>query len=707
MYALIYNMCTQTPDNWSGELYERHTEFWNNYLNDTVLPSLQKLENISGEGGLLNQLARRSENHGIMNKWLEKFFFYLNRFHVDYNQLPSVKEKGMIKFKTIIFDNVKEPASEMMISLINSEREGSQIDTPVIKSAVKLFEEMGMGSMEVYNEDFETALLTNTRTYYQKKANDWGESMSTPDYLINTEKSIKNEIARVASYLNNATEAKLLTVVTEELLKEKESELLGKEHSGCAALLKNEQHEHLELMFRMFSRVEDGIRPMADIFRDHVTQLGEDVCNNRITRIESQKEKETNDDPQFIKDLISIHDTYLDIIIKLFNNNNLFQKALKDAFTEVINKEIGQYKNADLMSSFCDRLLKGKGNATDDEIDSYLTKVVMLFNYLNDKDLFAEIYRNQLSKRLLTQKSTSEELEKAMMGKLKAKQGNSFTAKMEGMITDLTLGATTSEKFDGQFKAKREDIGLGKMEVSVQCLTDGHWPRHKEFSVNLPPHLLKAKKEYEMFYQNEHQGRRIAWIHSLGSVTLKANFKKGSKNLVITTFQACVLLEFNSCAEGDIISFSDLQERTGLDTDVLKRVIHSLVANKEKVLKKALKSDVKDGAKPDKSIRESDSFLMNEKYESAKKVVNIPMASLDEVNNEKRVKDDRTQAIEASVVRIMKSRKTLAHQQLVMEVMNQLETFKPEGKVVKKIIENLIERDYLERDGTSTYKYLA
>ena len=98
---------------------------------------------------------------------------------------------------------------------------------------------------------------------------------------------------------------------------------------------------------------------------------------------------------------------------------------------------------------------------------------------------------------------------------------------------------------------------------------------------------------------------------------------------------------------------------------------------------------------------------MNEKYESAKKVVNIPMASLDEVNNEKRVKDDRTQAIEASVVRIMKSRKTLAHQQLVMEVMNQLETFKPEGKVVKKIIENLIERDYLERDGTSTYKYLA
>lgn len=36
-----------------------------------------------------------------------------------------------------------------------------------------------------------------------------------------------------------------------------------------------------------------------------------------------------------------------------------------------------------------------------------------LFSFLSDKDLFAEIYRNQLSKRLLYETSASEDAEKS------------------------------------------------------------------------------------------------------------------------------------------------------------------------------------------------------------------------------------------------------------------------------------------------------
>ena len=74
------------------------------------------------------------------------------------------------------------------------------------------------------------------------------------------------------------------------------------------------------------------------------------------------------------------------------------------------------------------------------------------------------------------------------------------------------------------------------------------------------------------------------------------------------------------------------------------------------------------------------------------------------------VDEDRKHAIEAAIVRIMKTRKTLDHQKLVLEASTQLmRHFKPDPRQIKKRIEDLIAREYLERDASNStvYKYLA
>lgn len=89
----------------------------------------------------------------------------------------------------------------------------------------------------------------------------------------------------------------------------------------------------------------------------------------------------------------------------------------------------------------------------------------------------------------------------------------------------------------------------------------------------------------------------------------------------------------------------------------------------------------------------------------------VPLPPVDE--KKKVIEDvdkDRRYAIDAAIVRTMKSRKVLQHQQLVLEVVQQLSRmFKPDFKLIKKRIEDLIAREYLERDkdNPQLFKYLA
>jgi cullin 1 len=87
-----------------------------------------------------------------------------------------------------------------------------------------------------------------------------------------------------------------------------------------------------------------------------------------------------------------------------------------------------------------DRVLSGKVRLAEEEVESCLEQIIQLFQFLSDKDLYAELYREQLAKRLLSRRSTAIHTEKSMIVKMKTQQGAPFTTKLEGMVNDFTLG---------------------------------------------------------------------------------------------------------------------------------------------------------------------------------------------------------------------------------------------------------------------------
>jgi cullin 1 len=356
------------------------------------------------------------------------------------------------------------------------------------------------------------------------------------------------------------------------------------------------------------------------------------------------------------------------------------------------------------MASYCDRILKTGGEKLgDEEVEVYLEKTVQLFSYLTDKDLFAEIYRNQLAKRLLNQRSASDEHEKVMITKLKQRCGSQFTSKMEGMLSDLALAADHDKDFKKHYDtAQSVGEGAATLDFAVQVLTTGYWPTYPTYEIHLPPEMTKAMGVFNEYYTEKNSKRRLQWNWGLGNAEVRGLWGKKSYDLQVTTLQAVAILAFNAqaggAAEGE--GFESVRERLNLPEEHLKRVLHSLSCGKYKVIEKDPKSN---------TIKATDTFKAAGRFSCKMHKVRIPMANLDESHNPKRVEEDRSVAIEAAVVRIMKARKTLLHQQLVAEVLAQLAFFRPNPKVIKRRIEALIDREYLERDPDTpnTYKYLA
>jgi cullin 3 len=641
----------------------------------------------------MDALNKAWSDHKISMLMIRDILMYMDRVYVMHHNVHTVYDLGLILFRDNIARSprIKDRLLKMLLSLIQKERTGEVINRGLVKNITQMLIDLGVNSRTVYEDDFEKHFLETSATFYRVESQEFISSNSASDYMKKVSGRIKEEMERVAHYLDASTEPKIKEVVERELIAAHMKTLIEMEGSGCISMLKDDKLDDLSRMYNLFARVSNGLSFMREKISNFVRETGKGLVTD----------PEKNKNPQlYVQSLLDLKDKYDRLLTGAFANDKNFQHAINQAFEYFINLN---NKSPEFISLFIDeKLKKGLKGVSDEDIEVILNKVMMLFRFIQEKDVFEKYYKQHLAKRLLLGRSVSDDAERNMIAKLKTECGYQFTSKLEGMFTDMKLSSDTMEGF----KTYVQNLGtdpLNGVDLSVHVLTTGFWPTQSAAKCNLPPELLNCCEVFKKYYLSNHNGRRLTWQTNMGTGDLKAFFGSRKHELSVSTYQLVILLLFNGSSQ---MTFKDIKDATGIPIPDLKRNLMSLTISKYKVLTKNPK---------EKEIKDDDVFSFNTAFKSKLYRVRILPISRGESKDERavtreKVDEERKHQIEAAIVRIMKSRKTMEHSSLIAEVTQQLASrFMPNPIVVKKRIESLIEREYLERSkkDRKVYHYLA
>lgn len=695
LYRSVEDVCVQNNSAWLYEKLKKECDMHSLRILGALMTvseqcdgSMEKVE----EEQVLEVVGKHWDKYCAQLILIRHIFLYLDRTHVltksDYR---SIFDMGLFYFREHLgkeFKQVKEMIVQGIMAVVDAERSGDAVRRDLLKNLVRMLALLGL-----YDAEFMPVFLERTKAFYTEEARRTITSVSLSDFVDYVERRLAEEFNRCNATLEPITRIPLVQTVESCIIQPHVGYML--EH-GFKKLMDDDQLDTMKKLFDVMGRVK-AHSALCAAFKSHLKDVGSSIVNDQ--------EK----DDEMIKEIIVLKRRVDQMLTHCFPSI-IFQDAMKDGFSYFVNMRSN--RPAELLAKHMDSILKGGGRtlgsgskggqAAEDDVEAALDTCLAIFRFIQGKDAFEAFYKKDLAKRLLFNRSFSIDIEKSAISKLKAECGAHYTSKLEGMFKDVEL----SKDIMSSFKSSSTSMGNLSLvcpgtDINVQVLTSGLWPTYPLLECNFPESLSSGLEVFKNHYLEKYSGRKLIWLHSLGTCIMKVRFSSGVKELAVSFFQSAVLMAFE---ESDMLSYKDIEVATGIESEELRRTLQSLACGKERVLLKEPKG---------KDVNDSDVFTFNLGYTSKQYRVKINAIQMKESVDESRktnemVMQDRQHQIDAAIVRIMKTRKTLGHKLLMNELMTQLR-FPVVASDIKKRVESLIDREYMERDPSDAqiYNYLA
>ncbi|XP_067342853.1 cullin-2 isoform X2 [Channa argus] len=678
-FSDIYALCVAYPEPLGERLYTETKVFLENHVRQLykkVLESEEKVlvmyhrywDEYSKGADYMDCLYRYLNTQFIRKNKLTEADLQYGYGGVDMNEpLMEIGELALDMWRKLMIEPLQAVLIRMLLNEIKNDRCGENPNQKVIHGVINSFVHVEQYKkkfpLKFYQEIFEGPFLLKTGEYYKQEASNLLQESNCSQYMEKVLARLKDEEVRCRKYLHPSSYAKVIHECQQRMV----ADHLQFLHGECQNIIRQEKRDDMANMYTLLRAVSNGLPHMIQELQVHIHNEGIRGTSNL-----SQENMPT----LFVESVLEVHSKFVQLINTVLNGDQHFMSALDKALTSVVNfrepKSI--CKAPELLAKYCDNLLKKSAKGmTENEVEDKLTSFITVFKYIDDKDIFQ-----------------------------KQACGYEFTSKLHRMYTDMSVSADLNNKFNNFIKTQETVVDLG-ISFQIYVLQAGAWPlTHVPSSTfAIPQELEKSVQMFELFYNQHFSGRKLTWLHYLCTGEVKMNYLSKPYVAMVTTYQMAVLLAFNN---SQTVTYKELQDGTQMNEKELQKTIKSLL-------------DVKmlnhDSEKED--IEAESTFSLNMNFTSKRTKFKITTSMQKDTPQEMEqtrsaVDEDRKMYLQAAIVRIMKARKVLRHNALIQEVINQSKArFNPSISMIKKCIEVLIDKQYIERSQTSAdeYSYVA
>ncbi|KAK6330179.1 hypothetical protein TWF730_004675 [Orbilia blumenaviensis] len=674
----------------AGEELYRYLE---EYLEDHLDEVLYSIEDNVGED-LLEVYLREWDSYIKTAEHLSRAFSYLNRHWIKREQdegkknIYTVFVLFIMQWRNCIVENIHEILVEIMLELIEGDRRGEEIKVDLIKDFITSLNTMaidqyGDPDLEIYERFFKEPFLDATQIYYESSVAPFLDSVDCIGKLV---VFLEEDKKRSARYLHEENPHREITTALDDICLETWvfvcEPLL---HTEIQYIIR-ENHRELSRLYQLLSGINGGLEFLRDAFQLHICHTIPGATDGVLVS------GDTIDPKHYFDTLISVYGKYYTIAETAFEGHKELVSCIHTPFRDFINSnKLGPGKGngsqfAATLAKYSDLVLrksKKDDHINEDDLKVKMSGITAIFACTQDKYAFQELYIRLLAKRLICGSSISDEVEASMHSKLEGVCKFENT-KFQNMFRDLQVSRDLTMEFVTNISFAVKVLGVNSWELPAPDTT-----------FILPQEIAQITSGFLSFYNGKHSGhsRKLTWLHSFSQGDLRAKYTDDGKtyNFRVSTYQMGILLLFN---EAETYSYDNIAQLTLLHKGVLDPTLDILV--KRRVLLFEEKS----------CIYSLNKLFRNPKFNVDLTFTPKPQRKVENENLEA-VEKARGLIIQAAIVRTMKSHKKMKYSLLVDEVIRSLQSrFKPDIPAIKRNIDILLDREYLERGDGDQLTYL-